>query len=61
MGVNMNGIVIKGGVTFTHLPFWLGLGVEEYGCPGIGPHGIMLSLELGFVEFHLCIGKKYRE
>ncbi|MBA7588728.1 hypothetical protein ES708_30795 [subsurface metagenome] len=46
-------------VNYSLLPFWLGIHIQEYGCEGLGHHGIMFTLELGFIEFMLCVGKRY--
>ena len=53
------GLVITGTVNYGILPFWLGINIEEYGCEGLGHHGLKYCLELGFIELMLCIGKRY--
>lgn len=55
----LRGLIISGTTNFGLEAFWLGLHIEQYGCQGIGQHGLKIALELGFVEFMLCIGKKY--
>jgi len=52
-------LVIEPSVNWSFLPFWLGVNIEEYGCEGLGHHGLKFALELGFVEFMLCIGRRY--
>ena len=55
-------MVVKGSVNCGWgLPFWLGVNVEHYGCEGLGHHGVRFCLELGLIEFMLCVGKQYPE
>ena len=57
----MKNIVIKPCInTGFSLPFWLGINIEEYGCEGLGHHGVRFCLELGFIEFMLCVGRRYK-
>lgn len=55
----MKGLIVTGKVDCSVLPFWLGIVIEEYGCEGLGHHGLKFCLELGFIEFMLCFGRRY--
>ena len=56
----MKGIVVEPSVNIGWgLPFWLGINIEYYGCEGLGHHGVKFCLEFGYIEFMLCIGKRY--
>jgi len=53
------GLVIKPAVNWGLFPIWVGINIEAYGCEGLGHHGLKFSLELAFIEFMLCVGKRY--